>query len=168
MFARIRSDLEANYDKDLRDRRLNAYTALWALSEPLARYSPPEPMTARGARRLSERLRSWYFRHGIVLSGTARKAYFALQEALTAPTLAASAASTEPLDPGQVKALHDASTELHKRLSRDVGSRRPPMIADGPKTRGRLAWLRSPSGNGTRPPEGPSEAPALAPGGADD
>jgi len=134
LVTKIRRDLEAQYDKDLRDRRMTAYTALWALTEPLARYSPAEALSARGARSLSELLRGWYFSDGIVLSAKARDTYFELQRKLTAEPIAAASARTEPLDRAVVKGLQDASRAMHTALCGDVASRRPPMI--GSKDRG--------------------------------
>ena len=128
--AKIRRDLEAQYDKDLRERRLTAYAALWALTEPLALYSPPGPLSAQGARSLSERLRGWYFRDGLVLSASARDAYFTLQKKLTAEPIAAAPARTGPLDPTVVEVLRKTSSAMRTALARDVASRRPPMIGD--------------------------------------
>lgn len=123
--GKIRHELLAQYDKDLRDRRMTAYKALWTLTEPLARYSPPQPLSGEGARSLSSELRTWYFRNGIVLSKRAREAYFDLQEGLTDEKLAA---GTEPLDEEPLKLLQNASRDLHTALCGDVGSRKPPMI----------------------------------------
>lgn len=127
--TKIRRDLEAQYDKDLRERRMTAYSALWALTEPLAIYSPPRKLSGHGARALSERLRHWYFTDGIVLSREARKAYFALQKALTEKPLAAAAVDTAALDATLVEPLQKISHDLRTALSRDLASRRPPMIA---------------------------------------
>jgi hypothetical protein len=129
LIDKIRRDLEADYDKDLRERRLKAYAALWALTEPLALYSPPEPLSAQGVRALSERLRGWYFSDGMVLSAAARDAYFNLQKKLTAEPVAAPPAATEPLKPPVLEALQKASSAMRTALSRDVRSRLPPMIA---------------------------------------
>lgn len=129
LVTKIRRDLEAQYDSDLRGRRLSSYAALWALTEPLALYSPPRKLSGHGAHALSERLRHWYFTDGMVLSAAARDSYFALQKALTAEPLAALAADTAPLDPPVVEPLRAASSTLRTALSRDVASRRPPMIA---------------------------------------
>jgi hypothetical protein len=131
MRSKIRRDLEADYDKDLRERRMTAYAALWALTEPLARYSPPEPLSAHGARLLSKRLRGWYFSDGMVLSAAARDAYFELQKKLVAAPIAAAPAPTRPLDEELVEELRKASSAMRTALSRDVASRRPPMIAAG-------------------------------------
>ena len=127
--ARIRGELEAQYDKDLRDRRLAAYAGLWALTEPLARYSPPETLSPNGARSLSMRLRSWYFRDGIVLSVAARDAYFALQKRLTAMPADAASGPADPLSDPVLDVLRAASSAMRTALARDVASRRPPMIA---------------------------------------
>ena len=127
--TKIRRDLEAQYDRDLRERRMTAYASLWALTEPLAIYSPARKLSGHGARALSERLRHWYFTDGIVLSVKARKAYFDLQKALTTDSLAATAADTDALDTPVLKPLQEASSALRTALSNDLASRRPPMIA---------------------------------------
>lgn len=123
--AKIRGELQAEYDKDLRNRRTEAYRALWALTEPLALYSPPEALSPDGARALSECLRGWYFSDGIVLSAAARDAYFTLQKKLTAEPIAGAAARSAPVAPPVLKDLRDASSAMRTILSRDVASRRP-------------------------------------------
>ena len=131
--AKVRRDLEAKYDADLRERRITAYSALWSLTEPLAIYSPARKLSGHGARALSERLRHWFFTDGMMLSWDAREAYFALQKALTSEPLAAAAADTAPLDTQVLEPLQNASHALHAALSKDVASRRPPMIASDEK-----------------------------------
>ena len=123
LVTKVRRDLEAQYDKDLRDRRLAVYPALWGLSEPLARYSPAGPLSVEGARALSEKMRQWYFRDGLVMSLAARQAYFDLQSRLVD-----AAAAAEPPDSNAFKGLQKASSIMHAALCGDVGSRRPPMI----------------------------------------
>jgi hypothetical protein len=130
--GKIRHELLAQYDKDLRDRRMTAYGALWTLTEPLARYSPPKRLSGEGARSVSEDMRIWYFRNGIVLSKRARETYFKLQGGLTDEKLAT---GTEPLDEKALKALQDASRDLHTALCGDIGSRKPPMIGSKPRRR---------------------------------
>jgi hypothetical protein len=46
---KIRKDLAAQYDADLRRDRIGVYKSLWKLLEPLARYAPPESLPSRGA-----------------------------------------------------------------------------------------------------------------------
>ena len=133
--AKIRGELQAEYDKDLRNRRMEAYSALWALTEPLALYSPPEALTPDGARALSERLRAWYFRDGIVLSSAARDAYFALQKKLTAEPVAGAAAPFAPLDPSDLETLRRASSAMRTILAGDVASRSPLMMAGDDRDR---------------------------------
>jgi hypothetical protein len=125
LVTKIRRDLEAQYDKDLRERRLKAYPALWALSEPLARFSPAREFCPDDARTLSQEMRKWYFREGLVMSMAAREAYFRLQGKLTAKTVAA---AIPPLAFEVIEDLKKASSEMHNALCGDVGSRRPPMI----------------------------------------
>ena len=79
-----RKELESLYDIELRRRRIDAYVQLWKLLEPLARWSPPRPLTYHTLAQLSRALRSWYFSSGgLFLSRTTRAPYFNLQEALT-------------------------------------------------------------------------------------
>lgn len=79
-----RKELESLYDIELRRRRIDAYVQLWKPLEPLARWSPPRPLTYHSLAQLSRALRSWYFSSGgLFLSRTTRAPYFNLQEALT-------------------------------------------------------------------------------------
>jgi hypothetical protein len=128
--AKVRYELLAGYDKDVRERRLTAYGKLWTLGEPLARYSPPKPLSAEDARALSADMREWYFRDGIVMSEAAREAYFALQRELAGERVAREGAG--PLNERDLKTLQDASRGLHTALCNDVGSRKPPMIGSKP------------------------------------
>lgn len=137
---KIRKELLAQYDRDLRDRRLAHYARLWALMEPVARYAPPGPVTADTLERLAVQLRHWYFHDGgLYLSDHARDAYFALQEGIVdaLAALASDAAADQapqrdgrkPDTPeGRVRA---ASSRLRSALVGDVGSRARPML-DGP------------------------------------
>ncbi len=55
--SKIRLDLTAEYDKDLRTSRLKAYQDLWKLLEPLARYSRPGPVTYVVIKDIAEKMR---------------------------------------------------------------------------------------------------------------
>lgn len=80
--AKVRQDLEIEYDKDLRSRRITHYLELWKLLAPLARYPAPNSLAAQEVARLSVDLKTWYFdRGGLFLSGPTRNRYFALQDA---------------------------------------------------------------------------------------
>ena len=63
-FLKIRYDLRGEYDKDLRNKRLVAYQALWQELQPLAFYSPPFPVTYNTVSELSAALRRWYYEVG--------------------------------------------------------------------------------------------------------
>jgi hypothetical protein len=78
----LRKDLEV----DLRRQRLEAFKALWALSEPLAKYGrtgPAAKVTPASMEKLSGDLRHWYFAQGgMFLTDQSRDAYFSFQDAL--------------------------------------------------------------------------------------
>jgi hypothetical protein len=83
LYWKVRKELEAQYDKDLRAERQKVYGPLWRLLQPLARYSPPGPLTASVLKQLSIDLRIWYFEvGGLFMSKNTRDAYFALQRTI--------------------------------------------------------------------------------------
>src|SRR5215211_4158316 len=57
----FRNDLKAEYDKDLRNERIEAYQGLWHHLQYLGRYDLPEALTAELLKKLSEEMRDWYF-----------------------------------------------------------------------------------------------------------
>ncbi len=70
-------------------RIVRSYEKLWALMEPLALYSRPEPVTYEVVNSLSAAMRYWYFQEAgglymlqLSLDTPTRKAYFVLQELL--------------------------------------------------------------------------------------
>jgi hypothetical protein len=125
----IRKELEFAYDKDLRERRIAAYTRLWQLLEPLAKYSRPiAQLTTVHVHEMSELLRHWYFADGgFFLSVEARDAYFALQEALTDAVADDASRARELSDPA-FDAIREKGSALRTSLVADVGSRRKPEV----------------------------------------
>jgi hypothetical protein len=128
---KARRDLEADYDKDLRASRIKAYCELWKLLEPLAKYSPPGPITPELSGRLAVGLRHWYFNvGGLFLSGPSRDAYFALQDALK------TAADPHPTtDHGRAwdataGLLRKRGSGLRSATAADVGTRRTSAVLD--------------------------------------
>jgi hypothetical protein len=128
---KARKDLESDYDRDLRGSRIKAYLELWKLLEPLAKYSPPGPVTPHVASTLSEQLRHWYFHTGgLFLSAESRSAYFSLQDTLVAALVPST--SADPARPGAaVRPWTDFVAELRSRgsvlrtaMAGDVGTRR--------------------------------------------
>jgi hypothetical protein len=116
VYWQVRRTLEADYDKDLRAVRRHAYAELWKLLQPLAKYSPPEPLTPESLKQRSVELRKWYFEvGGLYMSAGTRAAYFALQDELTSPT------ATE-------EKAKEAGSRLRTETTRDVGSRNEPLM----------------------------------------
>jgi hypothetical protein len=118
LYWKVRKDLEAEYDKDLRAKRRDAYAALWKLLQPLAKYSPPAPLTPESLKQLSAALRQWYFEvGGLYMTATTRDAYFKLQDELTAQDANAERAQKK-------------GSDLRTATTRDVGSRRDPLTGE--------------------------------------
>jgi hypothetical protein len=77
---KFRKDLEAEYDKDLRNKRMEAYKDLWSHLQVLARYDRPKPLNRQTLEELTVAMREWYFEiGGLYLSEEARKSYFDLK-----------------------------------------------------------------------------------------
>jgi hypothetical protein len=123
-----RKDLEAQYDIDLRKRRIDAYAELWKLLEPLADYFEPGQLTHDSARKLGAALRRWYFRTGgLVLSSGSRPAYFNLQQALegAAPS---PADDSRKLEKRQLDILKALASRLRTSSTDDVATRLRPRL----------------------------------------
>ncbi len=90
--ARLNSivNLQTDYDKDLRNRRIEQYQRLFAWMVNLPKYPKPEPLTVEGLRNLALAFRDWYFGGGGLLlsenedparfSESSRERYFDFQE----------------------------------------------------------------------------------------
>jgi hypothetical protein len=77
--TQLKNELETlkAYDTDLRSRRIDAYTKLWSLLEPLSHYNRPEPVTYELILDMWTSIREWYYRiGGIYLSEKSRISYF--------------------------------------------------------------------------------------------
>jgi hypothetical protein len=80
---RFRNDLKAEYDKDLRNRRIKAYRGLWCHLQVLGQYDLPKPLTPVTFEELTEGMREWYFEvGGLYLSEDSRITYFKLKKAI--------------------------------------------------------------------------------------
>lgn len=119
-FKKIRLDLAAQYDADLRRDRIGVYKTLWKCTEPLARYARQQDFTHQDALTLATALRCWYFEEGgIFLSEPARDAYFELQKALK--TLHGDL--QQPVPGPVLDKLMEIGSALRTQLSQDVGTR---------------------------------------------
>jgi hypothetical protein len=129
--AKARLDLSVEYDKELRQARLNAYQDLWKRLEPLAPYSPKKHLTYELVKSTSEDMRDWYFEFGgIYLSHECREPYFALkrsmQKIIDDPGLEKE--QTKTLGSEVIKTLQKQGTDLRTALSDDIGSRRHSLL----------------------------------------
>ena len=118
--SKIRLDLSAEYDKELRASRLEVYKELWKLLKPLARYSRESPLTYSVVKKTSEDMRDWYFdRGGIYLSRASRDPYFEMKKAMQViiddTTLAER--SDEPLSGREIAVVLKKGTALRKSLA---------------------------------------------------
>src|SRR5438874_6538060 len=81
---KTRKDLESQYDIDVRAKRVESYQSLLCLLEPLAFYTPPEPVLYLTIEKVSGSMRHWYYETGgLFMSVDTRNSYFAVQERLT-------------------------------------------------------------------------------------
>ena len=128
---KVKKDLEAEYDKDLRHSRLEVYRNLWRSLQPLAKYVPDQPVTYKIARQLSTDLHKGYFEEGgTFLSENARNAFFRLLDLLTGLPDASDRKGndSDKLDASIFKDIRDAGSALRSALARDVGTRKAPIL----------------------------------------
>jgi len=124
-FVKIRQDLAAQYDADLRRDRIGVYKQLWQCTEPLARYAPQAAFTFHDAHTLAAALRRWYFEEGgLYLSDPARDAYFELQKALKALDEDSDQSVPNPT----LEKLMERGSAVRTQLSKDVGTRAQAML----------------------------------------
>ena len=129
---KIRKELIAQYDREIRTERIKHYQVLWANTELFAKYSPPGPITKVRLEELSTTLRHWYFAAGgIFLSDRARDAYFELQdEIIKVIALLEKPGSIASSVPQAIELLQKSSSRLRTTLTLDIGSRNRPLVKD--------------------------------------
>lgn len=124
---KIRKELDAMYDRTLREYRLPVYQRLWESLQPLSKYSPPAPVTHKIVTDLSIRLREWYYLEGgLYLSKKAQKAYVQLQGEMK--ETAGSSESSNVLNEKTLNKLFNAGSTLRTAMAFDVGTRKAPML----------------------------------------
>jgi hypothetical protein len=129
--SKIRLDLAVEYDKDLRQKRLELYRELWPKTKPLAEFSAEAPITFEVIKAVSGEMRDWYFAEGgIYLSKRSRRPYFNLkslmQEILDDNSLQQDHA--KPIHGTQLKKILVAARELRTSLSDDIRARNEPWL----------------------------------------
>jgi hypothetical protein len=128
---KIKKDLSAQYDADLRGLRLKSYLSLWAATELFALYARESAQAFPNRRELREmtlELREWYFGvGGIYLSEPARDSYFDVQKALgiVVESIRWRDESLPCLDGRTFEQIRVLTSTLRTRLTHDVGTRKP-------------------------------------------
>jgi hypothetical protein len=120
---KVRSDLEAEYDKDLRARRLSKYLELWPKFAPLST-TKLEDLDKKDVEGFSRELREWYFTEGgIYLSRSAMDVYNLLQTEINASTGTSGALGTR-----EAARIRFFASSLRTRMTEDLGTRRRPLL----------------------------------------
>jgi hypothetical protein len=128
---RFRNDLKAEYDKDLRNRRIKAYQGLWCHLQVLGQYDLPKPLTPVTFEELTEGMRKWYFEvGGLYLSEDTRITYFKLKKAIKDVLEKTKDRPQEVVDPENSELLLELGHQLRTSLTQDVGTRKPSAMAD--------------------------------------
>ncbi len=124
--SKILLDLSADYDRDLRNKRLEAYRELWARMEPLSRYSPNEELTVELLRNTRASIKQWYFQvGGIYLSNQCRDEYDVLKDCMLRLIRKYEDNGDQVLlEHHEAVEMLDAGKELRKSLAKDVATRK--------------------------------------------
>lgn len=128
---KFRKDLEAEYDKDLREKRITSYLELWKHLELVARYDRPKPLNRKTLSILTSSMREWYFEiGGLYLSEETRKAYFDLKEMIKNFLGNPKYRTDRELEPADLDVLLAQASLLRSHLTKDIGTRKSSAIAD--------------------------------------
>ena len=126
---KVRSDLKAEYDKDLRTKRLEQYLEIWPQFAPLAT-TKAEELRNEDLEEFSRALRDWYFaKGGIYLSASAMDVYNIIQREISRVTHA----DHQPTQRDLARVRFFGSS-LRTRMTEDLGTRRQPLVF-------RRSWL---------------------------
>jgi hypothetical protein len=126
---KYRQDLRAEYDKDLREKRLPEYKNLWRWTELFPKYARTAQVSYEDVETLSVNLRDWYFQNGgMFLSAGSRDEYFALQDALTKTIRKAGQNMDTILDEETFEMLREKCSNLRTASTSDVGTRTEPEL----------------------------------------
>jgi hypothetical protein len=129
--SRIRLEMTVEYDKSLREKRLELYKQLWPKTQPLGRFAPHATYTYNAIASVSNDMNEWYFAEGgIYLSKRCRKPYFALKQRLQTVIEDSSLAvkPESPIGDETRRAIIDAAGRLRTTLSDDIRTRRAPWL----------------------------------------
>ncbi|MFQ8433724.1 hypothetical protein [Amaricoccus sp. W119] len=128
-------------DIDLRARRFEVYKPLWQLTEKFPQYPRRNHVSYDTLLPFSESLRDWYFQTGgILLTDSARDAYFAVQKELK---LYIDKDRTDELEPDNYHRIRAKCSFLRTELTRDLLSRRAAPVSDAVPAEGIQGTERS-------------------------
>ena len=141
-------ELRLKYDAELRGARLKRYQGLWSALAPLAKYRVEGyALSDTDAEDLHRDLTSWYFQDGgLYLSTDSRGAFFALLDVLDAVIRHGWGIDGQEarLDAPTAELARVTASRLRTSLTRDVGTRRPFMLAPTDHHRFRLVSDEAP------------------------
>ncbi len=143
---KVKKDFQLEINRTLRADRIGVYRKLWTITEPLAYYGRDRDLTYADLRKLSVKLRGWYFGgSGILLSRSAYERYRSLQDSLSATLeLAVARQQADQLVDGpefaRIQALGSA---MRTALAADIGGRLTGLGSDSEPPR-RLPDLTAP------------------------
>jgi hypothetical protein len=129
---KYRKELESEYDKDLRNKRIEAYKVLWCHLQPLAKYARIEPFSYNKVNTLLVDLRKWYFENGgIYLTENSRDRYFDLMDELQKISLSNNTKSVVDQTNREIiefDGVRELGSLLRTDFTRDIGTRRDPKL----------------------------------------
>jgi hypothetical protein len=129
--SKLRTELTAKYDKELRDRRLKLYEELWPKTEPLGMYASSESFTYKTIAAVSSDLHDWYFKEGgLFLSNKSRTPYFSLKDAIQRVIEDGQPANKpdQPIPDEARQAIVSAAHRLRASLADDIRTRIAPWL----------------------------------------
>jgi hypothetical protein len=120
---KVRSDLAAEYDRELRAKRLEHYSAFWPKFAETSG-TKPKPLSSDDLVEFSDALRAWYFDEaGIYFSSSTMDAYNILQREIASIT--GKGGTLSDRDRAFVRFFASA---FRTRMTEDLGTRRRPLV----------------------------------------
>ncbi|RPJ51603.1 MAG: hypothetical protein EHM21_02320 [Chloroflexi bacterium] len=120
---KYRKDLELEYNKDLRAKRIDEYRRLWQLTEVFPRYERPQGLFIKDLQCFQTNLQKWYFQQGgLFLSDRSQPAYFAVKKLLQ--DTIKKCKPEDPVETNTDEEIYQAVRSLRRALAEDVGTRK--------------------------------------------
>jgi hypothetical protein len=125
--SRLRRELELLYDRDLRDKRVDAYRELWKRTKGVPRRRMAGEVTGGAILKVREDWHEWYYDEGgIYMSEAVRSRYFDATQALEK---AADLAGDRELLPAEYDDVYAKVSALRDALTGDIGARLEPQLS---------------------------------------